>query len=41
MSEAGRGDKNHLFGKSPSYETKKRISEKMKGRIISEETKKQ
>ena len=34
------GERNGMYGKHHSEETKKRISEKLKGRVISEETRK-
>ena len=34
------GDKNHSYGKSPSEETRKKLSDAGKGRVFSEETRK-
>ena len=39
MSEASKGEKHHLYGKSPSEETKRKLSEAHKGKTISNETK--
>jgi hypothetical protein len=40
IGDAQKGDKNHNYGKSPSEETRKKLSQASKDRIISEETKK-
>jgi hypothetical protein len=38
IGAAQKGDKNHNYGKSPSEETRKKLSQASKNRIISEET---
>lgn len=40
MSDSKKGEKNYMFGKKHSEETKKKISEKRKGYKVSEEVKK-
>ena len=40
LSESHKGDKNPLYGKTPSEEHKRKISESKKGKTLSEETKK-
>jgi len=40
MSEAQHGSKNHLFGVSPSKETRAKISAALQGKKVSEETRK-
>ncbi len=40
ISTAQIGDKNHSYGKSPSEETRKKLSDAGKGRVFSEETRK-
>jgi group I intron endonuclease len=40
QSEASRGEKNHFYGEHHLEETRKKISESLKGKICSEETRK-
>lgn len=38
MSELNKGEKHHMFGKTHREETKKAISESLKGRVVTDET---